>query len=258
MKEEIANLREEIEQKFTENNGELQTQKTHMTKAQARIAELEEWQSEAKETMIEMLNQTHQMQEKMVDLEGRSRRNNVRIFGVPEETEGESVTKYDEQLLSTELELQEGNVINLNIQRAHRALAQKPPPTATPRSIVVHFLQFETKEVILKKAWQKKIMVQKRKSYLGIKKVLKDKGIRFQTPLAKIRIYWETGVKTYDDAIDAARDMRERGLEMEVPDGAAAPVEERRAQPVWQRVRGKEGRHDSARRAREMLQKWKA
>ena len=101
-------------------------------------------------------------------------------------------------------------------------------------------------------------MVQKRKSYLGIKKVLKDKGIRFQTPLAKIRIYWQAGVKTYDDAIDAARDMRERGLEMEVPGRAAAPVEERRAQPVWQRVRGKEGRHDSARRAREMLQKWKA
>ncbi|KAK1890959.1 LINE-1 retrotransposable element ORF1 protein [Dissostichus eleginoides] len=178
----------------------------------------------------------------------------------------ESVTKYVEQLLSTELELQEGNVINLKIQRAHRALAQKPPPTATPRSIVVNFLQFDTKEVILKKAWQKKIsvggkriffdhdyataVVQKRKSYLGIKKVLKDKGIRFQTPLAKIRIYWEAGVKTYDDAIDAARDMRERGLEMEVPGRAAAPVEERRAQPVWQRVRGKEGRHDSARRAK--------
>ncbi|KAK1889912.1 LINE-1 type transposase domain containing protein 1 [Dissostichus eleginoides] len=208
MKEEIANIREEIERKFTENNGELQTQKRHMTEAQARVAELEEWQSESKETMIEMSNQTHQIQEKMVDLEGRSRRNNIQIFGVPEETEGESVTKYVEQLLSTELELQE--------------------------------------------------VVQKRKSYLGIKKVLKDKGIRFQTPLAKIRIYWEAGVKTYDDAIDAARDMRERGLEMEVPGGAAAPVEERRAQPVWQRVRGQEGRHDSARQAREMLQKWKA
>ncbi|KAK1889897.1 5'-nucleotidase domain containing protein 3 [Dissostichus eleginoides] len=169
-----------------------------MTEAQARVAELEEWQSESKETMIEMSNQTHQIQEKMVDLEGRSRRNNIQIFGVPEETEGESVTKYVEQLLSTELELQE--------------------------------------------------VVQKRKSYLGIKKVLKDKGIRFQTPLAKIRIYWEAGVKTYDDAIDAARDMRERGLEMEVPGGAAAPVEERRAQPVWQRVRDR--KEDTTQRAK--------
>jgi len=273
MKLEIANLREEIERKLTENNGELQTQKTRMTEAQARVAELEEWQTEAKEIMIEMANQTHQIGGKMVDLEGRSRRNNVRIFGVPEETEGDSVTKYVEQLLNTELELQEGNVIP-QIQRAHRALAQKPPPTATPRSIVVNFLQFDTKEVILKKAWQKKICVggkriffdhdyatevaQKRKSYLGIKKVLKGKGIRFQTPLAKIRIHWNNGVKTYDDARDAARDMRERGLEVEVPGGAAAPVEERRAQPGWQRVGGKDGGRDSARRAREMLQKWKA
>ncbi|KAJ4935243.1 hypothetical protein JOQ06_016779 [Pogonophryne albipinna] len=185
------------------------------------------------------------MQEKMVDLEGRSRRNNIQIFGVPEEAEGESVTKYVEQLLSTELELQEGKVINFNIQRAHRALAQKPPPTATPRRI---FFDHDYATAV----------VQKRKSYLGIKKVLKDKGIRFQTPLAKIRIYWEAGVKTYDDAIDTARDMGERGLEMEVPGGAATPVEERRAQPVWQRVKGKEGRQDSAHRAREMLQKWKA
>lgn len=139
---------------------------------------------------------------------------------------------------------------------------------------MVNFLQFDTKEAILKKAWQKKMsvggkriffdhdyaseVVQKRKSYLGIKKVLKNKGIRFQTPLAKIRIHWNNGVKTYDNASDAAKDMRARGCEMEAPGDAAAPAEEeRRAQPDWQRVRGKEGGRDAARRAKETLKKWK-
>lgn len=54
---------------------------------------------------------------------------------------------------------------NLQIQQAHRALVQKPSPGATPRSIVVNFLQFETKEMILKKAWQKKIHVVGAKKY---------------------------------------------------------------------------------------------
>lgn len=104
--------------------------------------------------MREMFDRTRQMQEKIIDLEGRSMRNNIRIFGLPEDTEGNSVIKYVEQLLKTELQLPEE--MTLQIQRAHRALAQKPGPNTTSRSIVVNFLQFETKEMILTKAWQKK------------------------------------------------------------------------------------------------------
>lgn len=99
MKEEIATLQQEIERKLTDNIYELQTQKAMMTEAQERIAELEEWKIDAGEVMIEMLEQTRQMQEKITDLEGRSRRNNIRIFGVPEETEENSTSKYVEQLL---------------------------------------------------------------------------------------------------------------------------------------------------------------
>lgn len=47
------------------------------------------------------------MQEKITDLEGRSRRNNIQIFGLPEDTEGSPIIKYAEQLLKTELELPE-------------------------------------------------------------------------------------------------------------------------------------------------------
>ena len=70
--------------------------------------------------------------------------------------------------------------------------------------------------MILKKAWQKKIalegrqlifdhdyateVVQKRKAYIGIKKALKEKGIRFQTPLTKMRIHWDSGPKLYETA----------------------------------------------------------
>ena len=98
--------------------------------------------------------------------------------------------------------------------------------------MIVNYQTYETKEMILKKAWQKKIkvgdrqiffdhdyateIVQKRKAYSGIKTILQEKGIRFQTPLAKICIHWNNGVKTYGSAREAAQDMKERGYSVEI------------------------------------------
>jgi len=154
MKEEITTLQQDIEKRLTTNMNELQAQKANLTEAQERIAELEEWKTDAGE-MMGMLEQKIQMREKITDLEGRSRRNNIRIFGVPEDTEGSSTSKYVEHLLKQELQLPED--MELHIQRAHRALAPKPDPNASPRSIIANFLKFETKDIILKKAWQTKI-----------------------------------------------------------------------------------------------------
>ena len=272
MKEEITTLQQEIERKLTDNTNELQTQKATMAEAQERITELEEWKIDAGEVMMEMQEQTRKMQEKVTDLEGRSRRNNIRIFGVPEETEENSTNKYVDQLLKTELQLAEG--AELHIQRAHRAPAQKPSLNAPPRSIIVNFLKFETKEMILKTAWKKKIqvgnkqiffdhdypaeVVQKRRSYVGIKKVLKEKQIRFQTPLTRIRIHWSNGVKTYDSAVEAARAMRERGFITDPPGDDSTPAvrEKTRVTPEWQRVRGKDTTREAAHRTREKLQEY--
>lgn len=129
------------------------------------------------------------MQEKLTDLEGRSRRNNIQIFGLPEGIEGNSTAEYLEQFLKKDLEFSEET--SLQIQRAHRALPPKPNPNTPPRTTVVNFLQFEIKETIFKKAWPKKIqvkdkqiyfdhdypteIVQKQKAYAGIKKILKEK-----------------------------------------------------------------------------------
>lgn len=270
MKQEIASLRQDIERKLTENHKELQEQKTSITEAQARIAELEEYNIEANSLLTKLTKQTRQMQDKLTDLEARSRRNNVRIFGLPEDTEGSSMTDYLDQLLKKELELPEGT--DLQIQRAHRAIASKPGPGGAPRAVVVNFLKFETKEMVLQKVWQKKgiqvgnkkiqfdhdyptEIVQKRKTYLGIKKILKEKGIRFQTPFTKIRIHWNDGVKTYDNAGDAAEDMRAKALTVDAPDVDVGRAEETtRRDPGWQRVRHSRSSQDTAaQRAKDKL-----
>ena len=183
---------QDIEWKLTENQKELQEQKTSITEAQACIAELEDYDTEM------LTKQTHQMQDKLADLEARSSRNNIQIFGLPEDIEGSAITVYLDRLLKKELELPEGT--SLQIQRVYRALALKPGLGGAPRAVVVNFLRFETKEMVLQKVWQKKgIQVinkkiqldhdypteifQKCKTYLGIKKNTEREGDPFSDPI---------------------------------------------------------------------------
>lgn len=101
-------------------------------------------------------------------------------------------------------------------------------------------------------------VVQKRRSYMGIKKVLKEKQICFQTPLTRIRMHWSNRVKTYDGAVEAVRAMRERGFITDPPGDDSTPAvrEKTRVPPEWQRVRGKDTTREAAHRARGKLQEY--
>ncbi len=282
VRREFAGFKEEMNRKVAQNVAEIQQQRKDITEAQERITELEDWNMEAKEAILTLIKQHTKLQEKLTEVEGHGRRCNLRIYNVAEQ-DNESVPELVDGLLRRELGLPEGT--ELHIQRAHRSLGKKPPPGSTPRSIVVNFLKYETKESILAKAWKKKIQVggrqvffdhdypteimKKRKSYSEIKKTLKDKSIRFQTPLSRIRIHWADGPKTYNNAEDAARDMRRRGLEMRERHSSGPSLEERirRATP-WQRIGEKQGvnggtnpseklSQDAGSRARERLQEFK-
>lgn len=60
-----------------------------------------------------------------------------------------------DNLLKTSLDIPRDG--DLKIERAHRALAPKPAnPQSRPRSIVVKFGSWRTKEEVIKRAWQKK------------------------------------------------------------------------------------------------------
>lgn len=62
--------------------------------------------------------------------------------------EGESVIKFVETLLKRELVLPED--CNLQIQRAHQSLTRNAADGALPRPITVNFLDFSTRERILR------------------------------------------------------------------------------------------------------------
>lgn len=81
------------------------------------IEELETFNMEAKEALMTTLREQRKLQEKLTDLEGRSRRNNVRIFRVPEGSEVDLAPHFVEELLQRVLALPVGT--NLPIQ--HRS-----------------------------------------------------------------------------------------------------------------------------------------
>ncbi|CAL8320982.1 unnamed protein product [Arctogadus glacialis] len=58
-------------------------------------------------------------------------------------------------------------------------------------------------------------MLQQRKAYANVKKIQKGEGIRFQTPLNKMRIHWASGTMTYSSAEEAVGDMRRKGHEVD-------------------------------------------
>lgn len=56
------------------------------------------------------------------------------------------------------------------------------------------------------------------KEYKDIRKILKEKQIRFQTPYpAKMKIYWDNGACVYNNATKAAEDMIKRGYPVDLP-----------------------------------------
>lgn len=122
MKKELQELKQEIYQKLSENAARIQSHETRLNEAETRINDIESANMVIKDALAKSLERQRAMQEKLTDLEGRSRRNNMRIYGVPEGAEGNSVSDFVEQLPKTELTVK----IDLHIQHAHRALARKP------------------------------------------------------------------------------------------------------------------------------------
>lgn len=167
LKDEMTTLKHELNHKLAEMGTTLQAQGWDIAEAEERIAEVETSGSITNETLLCLLKEQRKLRQKVTDLESRSRRSNIRIFGVPEDAEGDSMIKFVENLLTTELPLPEG--MSLKIQRAHRALAQKPDgegPDATRWSVVINFLQFDVKEAVLKLAWKKKVLINNKQVFL--------------------------------------------------------------------------------------------
>ena len=230
MRNELTELKGDIDQKFATLTADIGEHDEKISAALTRTEELESWSYEANGALQDMMQEQKMIRDKLDNLESRSRRNNLRVYGIQEEAESksDSVAQFMDKWLRDKFSINS----DLRIQRAHRALAPKPKTGQPPRSTVINFQEFIVKEMILKKAWEKKTItlggnriyfdhdysertLQQRKAYSNIKKILKREGIRFQTPLNKMRVHWSSRVKTYGSAEEATRDLHERGYDVD-------------------------------------------
>ena len=95
----------------------------------------------------QQISEIEKAKEKIIDLENRSRRNNIRIDSI-RESEGETWNDSEEKvkkLLKTVLKIDR----NIDIERAHRTGSKR---NDRPRIIVLKLLNFKEKEDILSKA----------------------------------------------------------------------------------------------------------
>ena len=107
VRDEMARLREEMGQIRTETTQSLDScrEETHnriaavemdihdqrkdMGLVEEHVGETEEWKTKAQDVITTLIKQQSKLQEKLTDLEGRSRRNNICIWGVKEGLEGD-------------------------------------------------------------------------------------------------------------------------------------------------------------------------
>lgn len=100
-------------------------------------------------TVSSLKDENHTLKLKLDDLEGRSRRNNIKIIGIPEQEEGGNPTEFVEALIPKLLG-EENFHSSVIIDRAHRTLQPCPPAGAKPRAIIARGHFYREKELILR------------------------------------------------------------------------------------------------------------
>lgn len=139
---------DKIQSTVTEHNSKIASLETYANSLEERAQSLEATCTMLTESNSKLLT-------KVIDLESRSRRNNIRIVGLPESIEGPRPTTFFSELL---VEVFGNGVLNSppECDRAHRSLSEKPKPGQRPRPVIIRLHRFQEKEKIVREARAKR------------------------------------------------------------------------------------------------------
>ncbi len=102
---------------------------------------------EDRKTVTDLRNQLERLTEKMTDIEDRSRRNNVRLVGLPEGAEGSDVAGFLRVILSKWIPSLKGR--NIEIDHAHRVYDGRKNSDRR-RTLIFRVLRWHDRSEILK------------------------------------------------------------------------------------------------------------
>lgn len=211
---ELRSSHERLTTSINSLNSKVRDIETAATDMDRRIAELET-------TCKTLDSENRRIKEKMDDLENRSRRNNLRIIGIPEGAEGSQPTMFMESFF-TELFGASKLPSPPEIERAHRAPIPKPQPGAQSRPMLVRFLRFQAKEEILRLSRQQGQLLYKnsrvhifpdlsaelrnrRNEFKSVKLKLHEAGLKFRMQYpARLIFSFDGSAHKFDSAAEAS------------------------------------------------------
>lgn len=141
--EEIRSLKPFME----DASAKLQFLTDRWSQLDERLVVVEQSVSSFQETDSKVHNlqsQVSSLRRQVEDLENRNRRNNLRIYGLPENTEGADPLSFFRSFLPKLLSIPSEPA--LNIQRAHRLgrlrTDSQTAPASRPRGVILYFLEY--------------------------------------------------------------------------------------------------------------------
>lgn len=243
---ELRKLRRENGDAFQETKQSLNRLETsvgeikqQMEKLDKRLTTVEHRVSNAEDRSIRheralgyLLRREARLTAKQDDMENRLRRNNIRVYGIPEEAEGKEMVPFMVEFFRTTLTLKDD--VEIKLERALRAIAPKPKTKASTRSIIVRFLDFSVKQAVLQQAWKQRDITfqgqkvyfdqdyspdvqRKRKQVREVIKRLREKNIKAQSAYpAQLKVFLDTGVKVFPSLLEAQSFLKELGVAAEI------------------------------------------
>lgn len=156
---------------------------------------------------------------KLDDLEGRSRRQNLRVIGIPEGLEGAQITKFMEDFFRETVGITASENSPL-LDRAHRIPAPKPPASSRPRPMIVRVHHFQIKQRILQLARDKSLLfrgnkvyifpdftqevVKRRMAFADVKKLLRNAAVKYGLLFpARLQVTFQDQRFTFDSPGEA-------------------------------------------------------
>jgi len=223
---------ERLEKAVTDIKEQLGDHQQRIGELEGRVSDVEDAGAGQHRVIRYLFQREKQLTAVCDDLQNRLRRNNLRIFQIPEESENRDMVEFVKALLPKVLTLPPN--LDIKIERAHRSLQSKPTdPAAPPRSIIVRFLDAAVKDIVLQQAWsQGKVMFQDKRIFFdqdyspelqkkrarvhAVVKQLKQRGIQAKCLYpARLRVKMDSGEKTFPSLTNAADTLREMGVEVQ-------------------------------------------
>ncbi|XP_057697484.1 cytochrome P450 2J4-like isoform X2 [Corythoichthys intestinalis] len=151
-KETLAKLEHKLDSinaTVTDHSAKIGDLETNATLQDSRLTALEA-------TCAMLSDSNAKLLAKVTDLEARSRRNNIRVLGLPESIEGQlQPTVFFSKMLADVF----GGVLNNTppeCDRAHRTFSAKPQPGQRPRPVIIRLHKYQVKDKIIREARAKR------------------------------------------------------------------------------------------------------